>query len=660
MPQTQKSTAVEKLAPSRLDSAKQMQLLGGDVDVDDFHLQMRQGAGIQIESAITDATIDRTVDGASTLTVNVDDDNNRNIQLSGMLGHGVDVNLDGLYFTLVGVRKTGRAVTLTFEEREVNLLRRYKKFIQGDRNHITRAQFVLRMIREVRETKLKWCIPELHIKQPQSDITANQYLVGSDLQPLDGSQQVPDAMLAAQERQKGIAHNNNRLTVKGAKATPEQIKNADIILKTGESMRAPRKVLIASIMVAITESTIHNYAGGLGGAHGVFQQTPPWWPASGNVATDAAAFFKRCIAMNISNPKLSYAMLCQSVQQSGAGAHNGGANYAPWQAEGANFVDEFDHNPTSSVATQLAVGNQVAQGSNLFIRGQITSAKGMSGAYVFTPENSWNCMQRLAQEVNWRCFVVSGRVYFISEHWLFKSKPFMTISEDSQGIDWIDYDYDEGKHKATCTVTAHLSRWSAPPGSTIDITNMGIIDGKYLVEEVSRSLYDPTATITLSKPLPILPEPLALSGVPSGLAPTAGKPSQDLEGDPSLKNANAVQKFVVTYAHQQLGVPYVWGGEIPGIEFDCSGLTQSAYSGAGINLPRTSQQQWAFGRKLGKNEPLLPGDLVFFEMGSGGPGHVGIYIGGPNMIDAPHTGAKVRLENYHWDTYVGATRPWDK
>jgi cell wall-associated NlpC family hydrolase len=47
-------------------------------------------------------------------------------------------------------------------------------------------------------------------------------------------------------------------------------------------------------------------------------------------------------------------------------------------------------------------------------------------------------------------------------------------------------------------------------------------------------------------------------------------------------------------------------------------------------------------------------------MGPGGPGHVGIYIGGPNMIDAPHSGAKVRLENYHWDTYVGATRPWDK
>lgn len=651
-----KTSAVDSLDPSHLDTAKQMQLLGGDVDVDDFHLQMRRGAGIQIESSITSAIIDRTIDGASSLTVTVDDEVNRTIQLSGMLGHGVDVNLDGLYFTLVGVKKTGRAVTLTFEEREVNLLRKYKSFIMAQRwskqnpQGITRAQFALRMIREVKEVDLKWTIPELHIHQAVSDLTANQYLIGPDLQPTPGSNQVQDATTAMQERSKGIALDNSQLKVRGASAQRWQIKNANIILQTGDAANASRKVMIASMMTAIDESSFYNYPKGYPSGTGIFQQNPAYWPATANIATDAAAFFKRCKQMNADFPNVSLATLCYLVQHNKAGA----SAYAPFEQEGTAFVNAYDHVVGDSQATQYAQGAQIDQGTNLFIRGQISKAKGMSGQYIMTPENSWNCLQRIAQEVNWRCFIVSGRVYFISEHWLFKSKPFMTISEDSDGIDWIDYDYDEGKHKATCTITAHLKRWSAPPGSTIDITDMGIIDGKYLVEEISRSLYDTIATITASKPLPILPEPVSLGGVPSGLAGGAGT---SVPRD-SLTNANQVQKTVVAFAKSQLGVPYQWGADSPGVAFDCSGLTQAAYAAAGIYLPHYSGHggQWDRGQRIKDRSDLIPADLVFFE-GATDPQHVGIYIGGGKMIDAPHTGANVRTEPV-WDSFVGGTRPW--
>jgi len=640
-----------------------MELLGGDVDIDDFHLQMRKGPGIQIESSITDATIDRVVTGASTLTVNVDDDTNRTIQLSGMLGHGIDVNLDGLYFTLVGVKKTGRAMTLTFEEREANLLRKYKSFIMAQRwsksnpHGITRAQFALRMIREVREVDLKWCIPELHIKQPQSDITANQYLIGANLQPTPGSNQVVDAQTAAQERQKGISTNNTSLKVRGVTAQKWQIQHANIILKTADAMGCSRKVMIASMMTAIDESNFYNYPRGYPSGTGIFQQNPAYWPATANIATDAAAFLRQCKKMNVQYPTVSLAQLCYLVQHNKAGP----SAYAPFVKEGTAFVDAFDHNPSDNQATQIVQGQQVDQGTNFFVRGQISKAKGLSGEYIMTPENSWNCLQRIATEVNWRCFVVSGTVYFISENWLFKSKPFMTISEDSDGIDWIDYDYDEGKHKATLTITAHLKRWSAPPGSTIDIQDMGIIDGKYLVEEISRSLYDTIATITASKPLPILPEPVALSGVPSGLAPGAGQPNPR----DSMKNANDVQQTVVAYAKQQLGTPYVWGGATPGVGFDCSGLTMAAYAAAGIMLPHFSGSggQWDIGKRIARSD-LIPADLVFFVGGDGtemSPGHVGIYIGGGKMIDAPHTGANVRTESVDsFGGYVGATRPWVK
>lgn len=116
------------------------------------------------------------------------------------------------------------------------------------------------------------------------------------------------------------------------------------------------------------------------------------------------------------------------------------------------------------------------------------------------------------------------------------------------------------------------------------------------------------------------------------------------------------------YALDQLGTPYEWGGETPGIGFDCSGLTQAAYAAAGIAIPRTSEAQWT----TVPHVPLAdiePGDLVFFEPGEfvpGLPGHVGIYLGHGEMVDAPHRGTDVRIDHLaDWPAPMGAARPAD-
>ncbi len=114
----------------------------------------------------------------------------------------------------------------------------------------------------------------------------------------------------------------------------------------------------------------------------------------------------------------------------------------------------------------------------------------------------------------------------------------------------------------------------------------------------------------------------------------------------------------VAFALAQLGTPYRWGGDGPGEGgFDCSGLVQVAFATAGIHLPRTAQTQYDTGPHLPPDEPLLAGDLVFFGTSPANVTHVGIVVGPGQMIDAPFTGAVVRIEPYQRPSLLGATRP---
>ncbi|MGH9115844.1 MAG: NlpC/P60 family protein [Acidimicrobiales bacterium] len=113
----------------------------------------------------------------------------------------------------------------------------------------------------------------------------------------------------------------------------------------------------------------------------------------------------------------------------------------------------------------------------------------------------------------------------------------------------------------------------------------------------------------------------------------------------------------VEWALSQIGTPYRWGAEEPGIGFDCSGLAQAAYGAAGVALPRVAQAQFDAGPILPAGTPLDPGDLVFFGSGPSNVTHVGMVVHDGEMVDAPRAGAAVRVESYDWPDYVGATRP---
>jgi cell wall-associated NlpC family hydrolase len=114
----------------------------------------------------------------------------------------------------------------------------------------------------------------------------------------------------------------------------------------------------------------------------------------------------------------------------------------------------------------------------------------------------------------------------------------------------------------------------------------------------------------------------------------------------------------VAWAYREIGKPYVWGGAGPN-DFDCSGLTMYVWAKAGVYLGHYTGDQWNEGTHISRAN-VQPGDLVFFAYNTSSPAtihHVGIYVGGGEMIDAPYTGVDVRKEYAFRSDYIGAVRP---
>ena len=118
----------------------------------------------------------------------------------------------------------------------------------------------------------------------------------------------------------------------------------------------------------------------------------------------------------------------------------------------------------------------------------------------------------------------------------------------------------------------------------------------------------------------------------------------------------ATTNRIVGQAETLQGLQYLWGGT-SGWGYDCSGFTYAVYRDYGIRLSRDADQQAAHGTPVARSA-LRPGDLVFYAQSPGGfIGHVGMYVGGGNIIDAPQTGQPVKIEplSSH-SNYAGARR----
>jgi cell wall-associated NlpC family hydrolase len=138
----------------------------------------------------------------------------------------------------------------------------------------------------------------------------------------------------------------------------------------------------------------------------------------------------------------------------------------------------------------------------------------------------------------------------------------------------------------------------------------------------------------------------------SSVTTTKSSPGSTYTGPTSTQAGKAV-----AYAYAQIGCWYRWGGTGPcSSGFDCSGLVQAAWAAAGVSIPRTTTEQWAALPHISMSA-LQPGDLIYYN----GVGHVAMYVGGGEIIDAPQTGEQIRKlpmsTSWYANSVDGAARP---
>ena len=143
----------------------------------------------------------------------------------------------------------------------------------------------------------------------------------------------------------------------------------------------------------------------------------------------------------------------------------------------------------------------------------------------------------------------------------------------------------------------------------------------------------------------------AAAGSASSAGSNPGSGSSSGGGSPVAVSGQA--GVAISAAESQLGVPWVFAAMEPGVAFDCSGLTAWAWGRAGVGLPHQSKQQYASVPHVPASA-AQPGDLIFYYSPIS---HVGIYLGGGQMIHSPQSGSSVSYTQVRWDNVVGVGRP---
>jgi cell wall-associated NlpC family hydrolase len=185
-----------------------------------------------------------------------------------------------------------------------------------------------------------------------------------------------------------------------------------------------------------------------------------------------------------------------------------------------------------------------------------------------------------------------------------------------------------------------------------------LIDSYYIAppKEVVFSTSNQTVIRQSQPELRKLPQPYPPPTNELGLPVEEPRPVKPLTTKPGEHELGYI---AARTAERFVGIPYQWGGNTVVDGLDCSGFTKAVYNLCGVNIPRTSRDQYKAGNPVSKTE-LQDGDLVFFGASESSITHVGIYVGNGKFVHAPKRGEDIQTasvnESYFERRFVGARR----
>lgn len=125
-------------------------------------------------------------------------------------------------------------------------------------------------------------------------------------------------------------------------------------------------------------------------------------------------------------------------------------------------------------------------------------------------EDNWSCLTRIANDIQYRCFSDGTSILFGPDSWLFNPPGGIaqTITEFSDGVDYIDGDYDVGKPEIQLDIYTYADKWQADPGALVQVNPpLGPLAGTWIVSSIQRDLFHSPVTVQVIKGQPSLPEP---------------------------------------------------------------------------------------------------------------------------------------------------------
>jgi cell wall-associated NlpC family hydrolase len=630
-----------------------------------------------IRGRVTGARTVRTMDGASSLVLTVDD-NDRSILRSGILSKAgsptkrgrkaglqeaawdrvaaARLTLDGWFTRLAGydfnIAARGTTLELTFEDEIAWLMRRQRAAIVSSRSskghpggEMTRAEFIAMLL----QISTKKQVGYVHYFSPEQSV----------------QQQVrKPSKTENQNLEKGFADGEvKHLTIQAAPINSGQRRNLTIALTEADDLHAGERAATAMLASGIGESGWQDImnssrqpveqfkkspAGRTSGYGGVLQGrvatslTPNWFRDMGSeqrTREEARSFLQGgrgyngggAIKLAADNPDWSPGLIALTVEGSRANFSSDAAAEAHYQqhaVEAAAILDAWGG--SSQIVTRVERYSYRAGGKR-------------DG----TQHNYWDDAGDLVDEVNWRLYADANTLYDVNDEWLLTRQPVYQIDEQSLtgGILSIEATADDSaSYLSEITVQALAPAWQRTPGAVVLITgDFGPLAGRWLTWEDDHDRATDQATITLHRPEPKLKEPESKR---SASALTESSPDAGTARDRIVKAARkaiALDKKTDYLHYAEVrpmpGSLFPRGSETatgiytgPVIVTDCSGFATLCYKAAqqadpnGLNYNGQGYTGTLAANGTRTSDPQ-PGDLGFF--GAGPPwDHVVIYLGG--------------------------------